>query len=784
MRTIVLRRLGALASLLSCTLLASSAHASDVVERAGKPWITTRTSAASPDLRSVASIEASARRELTTVSVSAARLGTSLVRTGLDRFGDGDVVVRFEQSHLGLPVIGRGATVRLGRAGRAVSTVDVEESLPASAIPSVPASAAAAVAQPHSPVVTTADDAHLAVWPTRQGGRLAWIVLPRTTGLPTAPRIVVDAVTGRVLEARDTVVFAKAQVYRTNPVKSPTLELLDLPIEATGPNLTSDFVDAVNCIDNKAVRPVKFYGFNQDVRTCDLQKTALPNETGDFVATPTDVPGSIEAKSDTFSEVSIYFHASKAYAFFRELQGDPAAQVTDDKPLRAVANLQLPPGVSSGNFASAGDPSKPLEPFSNAFFSPASGGSGDLFAQLYNYKGGALWFGQGPQRDYAYDGDVVYHEFTHAVVDHTLRLGQWTADERGLVDAPGAMNEGLADYFSSAIAGDPDVGEYASKDLSQNLTVIRTLANKDACPGAILGEVHFDSTLFSGGLWSARTALATDDDRKKLDAAFYKAMRTNPGRSDLGYEDMVNLFLATLATDFPAGAEALKAAMTARGVLPGCERILAFEGKTLAAGDPRLGYQSPSGASIGLGGTAPGILQIKAKLPAYTSKVKLTFTAKESQRGGGGFGGGGGTYQPVVLVKFGKPITWKEGSAGLDHDADAKKKVDGGSGDRTIEIDVPDTANATDSEVYFQIANNGDVDGSYDQVAIETVAGTPPVGDTPPADPAATPAASPTQTDSGCACSTPGTASGAGAQASAALGLLGIGAVLRLRRRR
>ncbi len=766
MRTIAMRRLFAGASLLSVSFLGTVAMAGPTIHVGAHATVT------GPSARSLAAIEAHARKELTATSMTAARLGSALVRTSVDHFGDGDTLVRFEQSHLGLPVIGRGATVRLATApARTVTTVDLEEKLPSSAVPSIDAASAAKTAGRLSPLAASADDAHLVFWPTRSGARLAWVVLPRVTGLPTAPRVVVDAESGKILEARDLVVFAKAQMYRTNPTKSPTLELLDLPIEPTGATLTSDFLDAVNCIDKKAVRPVKFYGFNQNMRACDLDQVATRDESGDFVTSPTDEPGSLDAKSDPFSEVSIYFHASKAYAYFRDLQGDPAAQVTSDKPLRLVANLQLPPGVSKGSFAQAGDPNKPLEPFSNAFFSPATGGMGDLFAQLYNYNGGALWFGQGPERDYAYDGDVVYHEFGHAVVDHTVRLGQWSADERGIVDAPGAMNEGLADYFSSAIAGDPDVGEYASKDMAPNMTVIRTLANQDKCPTSIAGEVHFDSTLFSGGLWQARSALANDGDKKKFDAALYKALRTNPGRSDLGYTDMVKLFMATLGTDFPAGAAALDAAMTARGVLPTCERILSFEGKELRSPYERAGFAAPSGQQLGLD-VAPGIVQVKAKVAAWTSKVTFAVATLDSARGGGGFGGGG-TFAPTVLVKFGKPISWKEGKGGLVDDADAKKELEA-----SVTFDVPESA--TETEVYFQIVNTGDADGSYDGIDITSTPGTAPPPEDAPGDPAAPSSA--TETQSGCACTTPGTPPAR--SGTSALALLALGAVVGLRRRR
>jgi len=67
----------------------------------------------------------------------------------------------------------------------------------------------------------------------------------------------------------------------------------------------------------------------------------------------------------------------------------------------------VPAGIFEGNVAAAANPDTPLSAFQNAFFAPATGGLGGLFAQLYGFDAGALWFGQGPKRDYAYDGDVM-----------------------------------------------------------------------------------------------------------------------------------------------------------------------------------------------------------------------------------------------------------------------------------------------------------------------------------------------------------------------------------------
>lgn len=765
--------LGAL--LLTTATTASSARADDtnVISRKGTPWIQlggTYTGSKTDDA------EARARRIVVTRSKVAS---STLITSGVDRFGDGDTIVRYAQTHRGLPVIGRGASVRLSAGGQPIATVlDFEADLPSRMDAAVTPRDAASIASARTVLGATAKDAHLVVWPTLdRGARLAYAVLPPVLpGIAMRPRVIVDATTGEILEARDLITFAKANMYPFNPTKTPTLALYDLPMPVDGPTLTNPFLQSMNCIDKKTVRPIDAFGFSMDVHTCDLLQTAAPDANGDFVYQPSDTPGSKEAREDTFSEVSIYFHAAKAYSYFRALQGEPEAQVVLDKPLRLVANLQMPPGMTSGNMSKAADPNTPLDPFQNAFFSPAGGGLGSVFQQLYGFDDGALWFGQGPKRDYAYDGDVVYHEFGHAVVDASLKLGAWHVDARGAIDAPGAMNEGLADYFSSAITGDPDIGEYASADMGATEgTVIRTLANSDACPKAITGEVHFDSTLFSGGLWQARQSLP-EGDRVKFDGALYKAMRANPGRADLGYEDLSKLFLATLKTDLPAGATALEKSMTERGVLPTCERILTFDGTKIASPDRRIGFVAPGKQTVNINGTAPGILQIRAELPPNTSSVSVSFTARSGGGGGGGspFGGNAKPFTPIVLAKLGAPITWAP-KTGHDADLKATAKEEKGVTSATIAIPEGTTADA----IYVQIANTGDSDGSYDGVMLAFTAGegTEDGADDPSAD-ATPPAPTTTTTTTGCSAAPGGT--------SAAIlpGMLAAAAMAGLLRRR
>ncbi|MCA9583936.1 MAG: M36 family metallopeptidase [Myxococcales bacterium] len=746
--------------------------------RAGSAWVWARSSAWSP-ARSVTAVDArvverQARAALSSVGVPAG----ALVVEDDARYGDGDHIVRFAQLWRGLPVIGRGAAVRLDARGEPVLVAaNVASVMPATASPTLTAGAAAIASAPYSPAAVTERDAKLVVWsPPHGDARLAWVVLPTIpAGVPTAPRIVLDAQTGDVIEARDTVVFAKARVYNFNPVSTPTLTDAELPQTPNGQTLTSDFITSNNCIDNKTVKSVNFFGFPMNLHVCDLVQTATADQAGDFIYEPADQAGSPEAKKDSFSEVSIYFHTARAYEYFRALGGDASAQVVKDKPLRVVANLQIPAGLASGDLSAAADPNKPLDTFSNAFFSPANGGLGQIFQQLYGIKEGGLWFGQGPNRDYAYDGDVVYHEFGHAIVDRTLGLGAWHLDKFGAIDAPGAMNEGLADYFAAAITGDSAVGEYASKDISQNLGAIRDLDNQDKCPSALVGEVHFDSTLFSGAMWAARKSLP-EADRAKMDAGVYKAMRMNPGQLDVGYDDVAKLFLTTLDFDAPAAGAALRKEMTARGVLPGCDRVFVYDGKPLKAPVAGAGgYAAPGLQDLGLAGVAPGILQIKLDVDgAKSGKVNVSFKARAGGGGGGNPLGGQGTpFAPAVAFKFDAPISWTFVGGAKN---DAASVVDAPAS--TASLEIPQTAKS----VYVQIVNKGDNGSAIDDITV-TVEPRADVPVTPPGDdPGAGTTTQTREVDNGCGCSTPGTRAsswaGVGALALAA------GAAARRRRRR
>ncbi|MCA9599237.1 MAG: M36 family metallopeptidase [Myxococcales bacterium] len=679
-------------------------------------------------------------------------------------------VVRFAQTHQGVPVLFRGAGVVLRKDGTpAFAVVRTEDQLPSTS-PAISEAQALADATSLAKLTAKPGDARLTIYPTASGPRLSWVVVPsaRLSGVPWVPVVIIDAQSGERIAAWNAARFAgAAKVYASNPVASPSLMDVTLPVGTGETTLTNATVQSLNCVDTKQAKDISISGFNLKVHVCELKQLAAADSNGDFL----DAPGADKEPEDSFSEISMFYHVNVAYDFFTAM----GMTELSTKPLPTVSNLMLPDGVQTFDTTKMADPNLPFVPFQNAFFAPAN----PLFSGIFGLTGAAMWFGQGPARDYSYDGDVVYHEFTHAVVDHTLKLvGTYHADEQGLSSSPGAMNEGLADYFSSAITGDPKVGEYASQDLAPGLPAIRDLSNKNTCPANITGEVHSDSQFWSAALWAARSGLSAAD-QPKFDKAIFDVMAASPG-GDLGFDELAQLFITSVKTAIDqTAADALQKEMTDRGVLPGCQRVLEYADKPINGADPFLGgaFWAPGTQDAAISGApyAPGVLQFHASFPGAT---QMTVSFNEVQTGGGGSSpfGGGTPFTPQIVVRFGNdPITF-DYSSGLSATADATTDapIAGGKGSATFE--VPEGA----TSAYVMIVNGGQSSGGYKNVdfafegAPQADAG---VGDGGVPEGGADAGASPTpkasEDDSGCGCRVAGQSqrSSAFALLLAALGL-------------
>lgn len=648
----------------------------------------------------------------------------------------GERIVKFQQRYRGLPVLNRGAGLSFGEGGQfAFSAVQIESRLPDSVEPTIDARGAADIAKALTGIETRAKDARLVVFPLPSGARLAWLAVPsgRILGVPHAPVVILDAHSGEPLAKWNAVLTAKARVFEANPVSTPNLVEVSLPLEEGASSLRNERIKSVNCIDHKETRSYR----GTDIHVCTLEQKARPDANGDFL----DEPAPDNEPEDSFSEVSLFHHTNRAYDYFSSLG------MADLPLITTVSNLRFAEGFFSGDSTHVGDTNRGLMPFSNAFYV----GGDNVFGELFDISGPGLWFGQGPRRDWSYDGDVVYHELGHAVVDHTIQFPLWMIpDSQGLSLAPGAMNEAIADYFSSAIAGDPIVGEYAIQDIGLDLPGIRDLTATNRCPDHLTGEVHGDSLFLSGALWKLRSSLP-EGDRRLFDRAVFDALLASPS-GEIGYEDFAELLLMTVKAS-PLGepiAEELKGEFAQRGILPACERVLRFEGEAIDGSDPFVAnaFLAPgtNDAAIGPLTYAPGILQFQVPLEP-TGHLLVHFEKIDT---------GPALaipFRPKVLIRWGdEPIAF-EWSPSLSDNADLTLTPRTMASANSYRAYAP-TPEGVDS-AYVMIVNTGQEAGLYKSIAFSFDAD----GDDllPPAVAASDGYAS--RSDEGCGCEAPGMAS-------------------------
>jgi Zn-dependent metalloprotease len=174
-----------------------------------------------------------------------------------------------------------------------------------------------------------------------------------------------------------------------------------------------------------------------------------------------------------------------------------------------------------------------------------------------------------PATDYARESDVIYHEYTHGIVDHIPNYPLPYQDEAGAID------EGIADYFAATKNGDPTIGE--------GVGTIRTITNvvnygnkcnretsscaenqywqRSTSPDINrndYGYVHHNSLVVSGSLWNLRQnqgLSASYVDRLTFDTLIL--------RKPLNFTELLNGLIAQGGT---SRESQIKAAFATRGV--------------------------------------------------------------------------------------------------------------------------------------------------------------------------------------------------------------------------
>jgi len=174
-----------------------------------------------------------------------------------------------------------------------------------------------------------------------------------------------------------------------------------------------------------------------------------------------------------FNEAMMYYLVNRVHAYFSGLGFDRL-----DSPMKAVVRYDVL--------------------YDNAFFSV-----------LEN----ALYFGDGYKfNDLAREESVCFHEYAHAARHQIVKL-KYEGEA-------GAIDEGVADYFSASLSDDPIMGEFIVAKM--NKPWLRNLTELHHYPDEIVGNVHEDGKIWGCSLWALRERFgAATADRLVLNSLYY-----------------------------------------------------------------------------------------------------------------------------------------------------------------------------------------------------------------------------------------------------------------------
>lgn len=483
--------------------------------------------------------------------------------TPLHTVADGrDETVRFAQRHRGLPVLGGqylvhfrnegGQRTVTGAGGRYLTELDVATT------PAITAGQAGQLARARlipdraTRETVQAGAGELVVVPTGSGV-LAWRVTLRgrdaRLGLPLLREAYVDAHTGRALFSVD-----RLRLADPGEASGTTAHGQSVTLRA---HLRDDGAyelrDRSRPMWNGATGEILTY----DAKGGDVSGYVVPGIPQGLEPARSDTPAFGPEHTES-GAVDAHHHAGLVYSYFRELGRD---------------------GLDGrgGTMHSVVDVTDEGEPFANAFW--------DGTKMVYG--------GGGPDfHSFAAGLDVVGHEMTHGVIEHSaglLYLGQ-----------SGAINEALADYFGNAIEvdtlgvpmTDPEaslLGERLCKTAAPAACAIRDLgdgrhATRDYIGAGVSldsGGVHLNSTIFSGALWEIREALGG----AKTDRVVYKALTEYMTPLDDFVDGRRAVESAARAARLPARDRLTVArAFDRHGIRPGWERRIPTDSRVLADG--------------------------------------------------------------------------------------------------------------------------------------------------------------------------------------------------------
>jgi MYXO-CTERM domain-containing protein len=451
------------------------------------------------------------------------------------------------------------------------------------------------------------------------------------------------------------------------------------------------------------------------------------------------------SEEDAFAEVQAYYATMVFFEHMRDVMGDDTWCLggnsmqcesdgsptlgSDGEPVRAfhIAVNSLIPELDFEVLATqllAGKGSVVTDPLliedyqriDNAAFVPANSGAPidvppelndllDIFNRDYDSN---LYF-QGVA-DFAYDGDIVFHEFTHAIIySFVPTLGSLWHDKWGAHAQPGALNEGWSDYFSMSFTGDPVTAEYGGQGIIEGELGLRNASAGKNCPDDITGEVHDDSIPWSSALWAIREAVVAAEGAgavNDLDNALLLALAQ--AEDNESFEDAAARVLEEVETAFDASLRASAETALENAGVTGCERVHALsevdaDGELVV--NPRAVMFMNGPDEIGTSNMAPSTMQYRVDVPANTTAIGLRWRQQNGGIGQFTQTGDAAAVPRLLLQEIAGPIEWRyegaQGDTALPFDADGDP----------IDFDPLDPEN---NGIVSTPNNNGISVGNYD----------------------------------------------------------------------
>jgi len=643
----------------------------------------------------------------------------------LKSFAAGDIKIhRIEWKYKGIPVIGKYSVIKEknGVIYKVINTVsDIK-------IDTVPKFTALAVASKISnkflkrldnPVFAST----LVILYSGDRYRLAYRIRFKPASLADGNFYYIDAHTGSYLGGGNFVLNESsntAKVFETNPVRNPEPVEVELPwIGDDAAGKLSSAVDetggrkvvSTNCPDMGET--TDYYG--QAIPICTPTQLANKDENGSFVYE--DWTKGVDFSkdfSDVYAEVSAYYHMSKIYSYILGL-GIEEFQYLDshvsgvkNSPMIAITNFQMAASSQSGTIK--------LAAYDNAGYSPYDPAFSDLFFKNFEHKGDTILIGQGSRADYAYDGDVIYHEFGHGIVESTAKLSAYAEmDKYGYSNESLGLNEGIADTFSFLISGDSCLGEYVAgafgaqygMEKSGDFYCLRLADNGNLVNEDFNGESHNDGLPAVSAHWAMYQKTLEKGHTKDEFVKYFMNSLLSVVSSSANFQDWANVLidtvdetpLASLKNDFQAILEerGFFNEIRARNITHKAEYIMSG-GISQYQGMPADTIKVEiEGSQMEVG---PMYIQLYYDVPECIDTITITGMATDGQSMSGStvprFG---------LLARKDKPVIWTVDDVPFKVDYDSYIM---GTDSWTVKNLVPG------SRYYFQFTNTGPAGMLYD----------------------------------------------------------------------